>query len=134
KNSTPKRTPTVATEAGGNRKTTQERTSQAMPVSRNIHQGPASRHSAARVLDRMAVRSSMGLMGGFLSHRWLSCRDPAAGGLFAWLISYPFWERMTPGQGVGVIRRRPVPLPHMSQAPAGLRLIWPAGPWHLRGA
>jgi hypothetical protein len=59
---TPIKTPTVATEAVVIRKMNTETSSQAMPVSRNIHQGPASRHSAARVLDRRAVHSSMGLM------------------------------------------------------------------------
>ena len=39
RNRTPSRTPTVGTEAGVNRSATHDRMSQAMPVSRNIHQG-----------------------------------------------------------------------------------------------
>ena len=68
RNKTPSRTPTVGTEAGVNRSATQDRMSQAMPVSRNIHQGPASRDSPARVRDRMAVRSSMALMAASFPH------------------------------------------------------------------
>src|SRR5215467_13451347 len=67
RNNTPSRTPTVVIEAGLNRSTIKEMISHAMPVTRNTHQGPASRHSPARVLDLMAVRSSMALMNGFLS-------------------------------------------------------------------
>ena len=46
KNSTPSRTPTVAIEAGLIRNATHAMISHAIPVSRNIHQGPASCHSA----------------------------------------------------------------------------------------
>jgi hypothetical protein len=81
RNKTPSRAPTVGTEAGVNRSATHDRMSQAMPVSRNIHQGPASRDSPARVLDRVAVRSSMALISSFLSARGACLRrSPAAGG------------------------------------------------------
>src|SRR5258706_14435971 len=66
RNSAPIKTPTVATEAVVIRKTSTEAISQAVPVTRNIHHGPASRQSAARVLDRRAVRSSMALMAASL--------------------------------------------------------------------
>src|SRR6266566_6058899 len=53
RNTTPIKTPTVATDAVVNLSTTNEMSSHAMPVSRNIHQGPASRQSAACLLDRV---------------------------------------------------------------------------------
>jgi hypothetical protein len=46
KNRTPSRAPTVATEAGVKRSAIHSMMSHAMPVSRKIHQGSASRHSA----------------------------------------------------------------------------------------
>src|SRR5215471_5553975 len=49
--------------------------SHAIPVSRNTHQGPANRVRPARVLDPVAVRSSMVLRSSFLSGRWLPHRD-----------------------------------------------------------
>jgi len=61
---TPSRAPTVGTEAGVNRSATHDRMSQAMPVSRNIHQGPASRDSPARVLDRVAYLHRPGIATG----------------------------------------------------------------------
>src|ERR1700751_5925408 len=67
----PSSTPTVGIEAGLNRSAIQARMSHPMPVSRNIHQGPARRASPARALDWMSVRSSMVLMSSFLSGRWL---------------------------------------------------------------
>src|SRR5215469_16491907 len=79
KNRTPSKTPTVAIEAGLNRKAIHPMISHAMPVSRNSHQGPASRHSPARVRDPMVVRSSMVLM----SH------------------DYPFGLPSTPAFGAG---------------------------------
>jgi len=57
----------VGIEAGLNRSAIHARMSHAMPVSRNIHQGPASRASPARVLDPTSVRSSMAFMSSFLS-------------------------------------------------------------------
>jgi len=78
-------TPMVATRLEDERfrKMNTETSSQAMPVTRNIHQGPASRHSAARVLDRRAVRSSMALMAASFPHRWLPRHSTAAVDLFA---------------------------------------------------
>jgi hypothetical protein len=71
----------VGIEAGANRSAIHDRMSHAMPVSRNIHQGPASRDSPARVLDRMAVPSSVTLMSSFLSAQvtYLRRSAPAAG-------------------------------------------------------
>jgi len=48
----------VLTEAGVNRSTIRAMISHAMPVSRNSHHGPASRHSALWVLSPMPVRPS----------------------------------------------------------------------------
>ena len=76
-------------EAGANRSAIQARMSHAMPVSRNIHQGPASRASPARVLDRTSVRSSMALMSSFLSHGCLFAVQPRGGGA-ACLMIYPY--------------------------------------------
>ena len=45
RNTTPSSTPMVATDAMENRSTTTEMISQATPVTRNIHHGPASRAS-----------------------------------------------------------------------------------------
>src|SRR6516162_10555176 len=58
--------PTVGIEAGLKRRAIHARMSHAMPVSRNIHQGPASRASPARVLDPMSVRSCVAFMSSFL--------------------------------------------------------------------
>src|SRR5258706_11070583 len=62
RNSAPIKTPTVATEAVGIRKTSTEAISQAVPVTRNLHPRPANPQNAARVLDRTGVRLSMALM------------------------------------------------------------------------
>ena len=47
----------MLTEAGVNRSTITAMISHAMPVTRNSHHGPASRHSAARPLGLIRVRS-----------------------------------------------------------------------------
>ena len=70
----------MGTEAGVNRSATHDRMSHAMPVSRNIHQGPASRDSPARVLDRVAVRSSMALMAASFPHGCLFAAQYRGGG------------------------------------------------------
>src|SRR6266704_3359608 len=73
RNRTPIRTPTVLTEAGVNRSTITAMISHAMPVTRNSHHGPASRHSAARVFGLMPVRpsaaSGLMLICGSLLHQ-----------------------------------------------------------------
>jgi hypothetical protein len=63
-----------------------------MPVSRKIHQGPASRASPARALDRMSVRSSMALMSSFLSGQLATVYGSVC------RMIYPVSETMTPGQ------------------------------------